>query len=289
MVQTWRSALLFVPTAAVMTLLLLRSAQAAEAVRLGLQLCGASLLPALFPFFVAVSFAVNAGLFHTLRHWGISTSAAVFVLGALGGYPLGARTAGEAYRSGLLTKQETEGLLRCCNNAGPTFILAVVGQNVFQSSSAGLALWGIHLVTAMGLFFLFSRSKSVKAAQKLPQVSLVNAFLSAVTGAAETMLRLSAFVVFFSVAMALLATVLGPVPPVLAGFVELTVGVTNLSNNRLGFTAAAALLGWGGIAVHCQTAAVLSDTDLSLRPYLIGKALHGLLSAALAWWVYPFI
>ena len=289
MARTLRSILLFLPTAAVMSLLLLRSAQAAEAVRLGLHLCGASLLPALFPFFVAVSFAVNAGLFHTLRHWGISTASAVFFLGALGGYPLGARTAGEAYRSGLLTKQESESLLRCCNNAGPAFILTVVGQNVFQSSSAGLALWGIHLVTAMGLFFLFFRSKSVKAAQKLPQVSLVSAFLSAVTGAADTMLRLSAFVVFFSVAMALLATVLGPVPPVLAGFVELTVGVTNLSNNRLGFTAAAALLGWGGIAVHCQTAAVLSDTDLSLRPYLVGKALHGLLSAALAWWVFPFL
>ncbi len=289
MARKWRIFLPFIPTAAVMALLLLRSAQAAEAVRLGLRLCAVSLLPALFPFFVAVSFAVNAGLFHTLRHWGISTASAVFFLGALGGYPLGARTAGEAYRSGLLTKQEVESLLRCCNNAGPAFILTVVGQNVFKSSSAGLMLWGIHLVTALVLFLLFYRRKSGKTAQNTPQFSLVNAFLSAVTGAAETMLHLSAFVVFFSVAMALLATVLGTVPPMLAGFVELTVGVTNLANNRLGFTAASALLGWGGIAVHCQTAAVLSDTDLSLHPYLSGKALQSLLSAPLAWLVYPFI
>ena len=162
MTRTLRSILLFLPTAAVMSLLLLRSAQAAEAMRLGLHLCGASLLPALFPFFVAVSFAVNAGLFHTLRHWGISTASAAFFLGALGGYPLGARTAGEAYRSGLLTKQESESLLRCCNNAGPAFILTVVGQNVFRSSSAGLALWGIHLGTAMGLFFLFIAARAKK-------------------------------------------------------------------------------------------------------------------------------
>ena len=165
----------------------------------------------------------------------------------------------------------------------------MVGQNEFGTFSAGLALWGIHLVIALALFFLFYRRKSGKTEQNAPPLSILSAFLSAVTGAAETMLRLSAFVVFFSVAMALLATVFGPVPPILAGFVELTVGVTNLSNDRLSFASAAALLGWGGIAVHCQTAAVLSDTDLSLRPYLVGKALHGLLSAALAWWVYPFI
>ena len=289
MTRSWRSAALFLPTAAVMILLLLRSAEAAEAVHLGLRLCGASLLPALFPFFVAVSFAVNAGLFHTLRYWGISTSAAVFFLGALGGYPLGGRTAGEAYRAGLLTKRETESLLRCCNNAGPAFILTVVGQNVMGSAAAGLALWGIHLAVALVLFLLFRGKKSEKATDTAPQTSLVNAFLSAVTGAAETMLRLCAFVVFFSVAMALLATVFGPVPPLPAGLIELTVGVANLSPHRLGFTTAAGLLGWGGIAVHCQTAAVLGDTDLSLRPYLAGKALHGLLSAVLAWCIYPLL
>lgn len=289
MAKKSRSIALFLPTAAVMALLLLCSAEAAEAVRLGLRLCAVSLLPALFPFFVAVSFAVNAGLFHTLRYWGISTASAVFFLGALGGYPLGGRTAGKAYRAGLLTKREAESLLRCCNNAGPAFILTVVGQNVMGSAAAGLALWGIHLAVALVLFLLFRGKKDEKVSATAPQTSLVNAFLSAVTGGAETMLRLSAFVVFFSVAMALLAAVFGPVPPLLAGFMELTVGVTNLSCTRLGFTTAAGMLGWGGIAVHCQTAAVLSDTDLSLRPYLVGKMLHGLLSAVLAWCIYPLL
>ena len=45
---------------------------------------------------------------------------------------------------------------------------------------------------------------------------------------------------------------------------------------------AAALLGWGGLSVHCQTAAVLRGAGLSLRPYLCGKALQAALSAAAA-------
>lgn len=281
--------LLFLPIAALMALLLLRSQVAAEAVRQGLVLCAQSLLPALFPFFVAVSWAMNCGLFHALRSIGIPTSAAVFFLGALGGYPLGARTAGEAYRGGLLTKQEAERLLACCNNAGPAFILVVVGQTVFRSTTAGLALWGIHLAAALMVSLLFCRRQSSHTVSPLPAASPAAAFIAAVGSAAETMVRLSSFVVFFTVVMALLASFLGTVPPLLAGFWELTVGVTALTPHWLGFTMAAGLLGWGGVSVHCQAAAVLSDTDLSLRYYLLGKALQGLLSATAAWWIYPLI
>lgn len=278
--------LLFLPIAALMALLLLRSQVAAAAVRQGLTLCAQSLLPALFPFFVAVSWAVNCGLFHTLRSIGIPTPAAVFFLGALGGYPLGARTVGEAYRGDLLTKQEAEHFLACCNNAGPAFILVVVGQNVFHSTAAGLALWGIHLATALMVALLFCLRQTSFTASPPPAISPAAAFIAAVGSAAETMVRLSAFVVFFTVVMALLSSFLGTVPPLLAGFLELTVGITALTPHRLGFTMAAGMLGWGGVSVHCQAAAVLSDADLSLRYYLLGKALQGLLSAAAAWWVY---
>ena len=284
-----KNILLFLPIAALMTLLLLRSQVAAEAVRQGLTLCAQSLLPALFPFFVAVSWAVNCGLFHTLRSIGIPTSAAVFFLGALGGYPLGARTVGEAYRGGLLTKAEAEHLLACCNNAGPAFILVVVGQAVFRSTAAGLALWGIHLAAALIVALLFCRRQTARTTSPPPVISPAAAFIAAVGSAAETMVRLSAFVVFFTVVMALLSSLFGTVPPLLAGFLELTVGITSLTPHHLGFTMAAGLLGWGGVSVHCQAAAVLSDTDLSLRHYLLGKALQGLLSAAAAWWVYGLI
>ena len=66
------------------------------------------------------------------------------------------------------------------------------------------------------------------------------------------------------------------------GIVELTGGILQLPPTRAGFVMAAALLGWGGICVHCQTAAVLEKSGLSLRPYLTGKLLQAVFSAALA-------
>jgi len=55
-----------------------------------------------------------------------------------------------------------------------------------------------------------------------------------------------------------------------------------LAADRFSFVLASGCAGWGGLSVLAQTAAVLEGSGLSLRPCLRGKAVQGLLSAALA-------
>lgn len=260
-----------------MLALLSRSAIAKAAVVQALSLCASSLLPSLFPFFVAVSFALNCGLFHLLRAVGIPTGPVLFLLGALGGYPTGGRTVGESYRAGLLDRDEAARLLGCCNNAGPAFILTVVGEGVFHDAACGAALLLIHLLAAAIVGVLLCRRAPPRPMDAPPPLTAA-AFINAVKGAAEAMVHLCAFVVFFSVVMALL-----PFPACVSGLLELTTGITALPPHRDSFIMAAAFLGWGGVSVHAQTAAVLADSGLSLRYYFLGKILHGLLSAGLAW------
>ena len=52
---------------------------------------------------------------------------------------------------------------------------------------------------------------------------------------------------------------------------------------------AAALLGWGGLSVHCQTAAVTAGSGISLRLYLPAKAVQAALSAGLAALLAPYL
>ena len=90
---------------AVMAGLLAASDVAAQAVREGLALCGGSVIPALFPFlvvsrlFVATGSAAALGRLLaplTRRILGVSGPGGTAVLlGLLGGYPVGAQTAGE--------------------------------------------------------------------------------------------------------------------------------------------------------------------------------------------------
>jgi hypothetical protein len=44
-----------------------------------------------------------------------------------------------------------------------------------------------------------------------------------------------------------------------------------LSPSPLQLAVTAAILGWGGLSVHFQTAAVLSESELSLRKHTLGR------------------
>ena len=73
------------------------------------------------------------------------------------------------------------------------------------------------------------------------------------------------------------------------GVLELTNGILRLTPDRRGFVTAAALLGWGGLSVHCQTAAVTAGSGISLRLYVPAKAVQAALSAGLAALLAPYL
>ena len=290
--------------------LLLLPDVSAQAARDALELCAQTVIPSLFPFFVLSSLLIACGASELLSEllsplmrplFGLSgAGAAALALGLCGGYPVGARAAAELVESGSLSQDEGERLLAFCNNAGPGFLLGVCGAGVFSSSRAGAALYLIHVAAALCTGLLICRAlppvppgKSTHKTAKPMRFS--TAFPAAVQNALTGCLNVSAFVVFFTVLARLLLHFL-PVAfasllpcALLLGFLELTSGVLSLPCSRAGFLACAALLGWGGLSVHCQTLSVLAVSPLSARYYLKGKALQSLLSLLLALPALPFL
>ena len=290
--------------------LLLLPDVSAQAARDALALCAQTLIPSLFPFFVLSSLLIACGASELLSAllsplmrplFGLSgAGAAALALGLCGGYPVGARTAAELVESGALTQEEGERLLAFCNNAGPGFLLGVCGAGVFSSSRAGAALYLIHVAAALCSGLLICRAlpptsygRHAHTAVKPQRFSAV--FPAAVQNALTGCLNVSAFVVFFTVLARLLLHFLpeafaSSLPcALLLGFLELTSGVLSLPCSRAGFLACAALLGWGGLSVHCQTLSALAASPLSARYYFKGKALQALLSLLLALPALPFL
>lgn len=278
----------------VMALLLLCSADAAQAVRDALALCVQSVIPALFPFFVVSSLFIDLGCAAVLgrslapimrRLFGVSgAGGTAFLLGIIGGYPVGGRTAGELYRSGQCEREECERLLAFCNNAGPSFILGIAGLGCFGSVRVGAWLYLIHVGAAVMVGLLFrSTSRQMGRPEKTETPRWADALIEAVRGGAMSMVNICAFVVFFLVILRLFSRFTGIQHGAILGIVEMTNGILRLANDRRGFIWAAGLLGWGGLSVHCQTAAVLSGSGLSLKRYFIGKALQAVISMAAAW------
>ena len=282
--------------------------------RRALALCGDTILPSLFPFFVLSSLVVGLGLadgFGRLLRpvmrplFRVSgNGAAALVLGLIGGYPVGARTVRQLYDEGLISRADAVRLLAFCNNSGPAFLLGVVGSGVYGSTQIGLFLCAVHILAALlvGVCFRFYPARDTEAACPVRSVgqdqkSGAALFTDAVRSSFTSVLGVCAFLLFFGVVTALLEQAeafdlltalllkLG-LPPELgralcAGVLELSNGVASLPNAAYSLPLAAALLGWGGISVLCQTMGVLDGSGLPIKTCIWGKALHGTLSALL--------
>jgi len=76
------------------------------------------------------------------------------------------------------------------------------------------------------------------------------------------------------------------------GLLEITSGLKILStatiDYKILFTIIAIILGFGGLSVHMQVASIISATDLSLKPYLLGKTLHGIFAGTLTYIVLTY-
>ena len=146
-------------------LIIVNRTEAIAAVQDGLQICSKSVLPVLFPFFVLSDLWIRCGaasktvcyfapMMERMFHLPGSAASAL-LLGGIGGYPMGAKTTSQLFEKRELSKQSAEHLLMFCNNAGPSFIIGIVGYGIFQRASAGVLLYAIHLISAMIIGFIF--------------------------------------------------------------------------------------------------------------------------------------
>ena len=300
-----------------MLCLIFAPAEAIESARYGLSLCAELIVPSLLPFFAASSLLIRlrvpVSLGHLLapaarRLWGVSgAGASAFLSGICGGYPLGAQTVAEMYGEGLLSKDESERLLGFCNNSGPSFLIGVIGTGAIGSRVAAIAqAFGCNVIaysrTKKDLPGVSKRNAPLSPLRPVEAPPFSSALVDSVRQAVSAVLSVCGFVICFCVFSGLLdalgvfraaASLIAGISSseeaavrvFLVGMLELGSGIGQmraLSPSLPLFALAAFLAGWGGLSVQFQTAAVLGETELSLRRHRIGRLLSGILSALLA-------
>ena len=287
--------------------------------REAITLCTELLIPSLFPFFVLSGLLIRLGLPElTARLFRRSAQKlfrlppaglSAFAVGIIAGYPLGAATLAELYRSGAITREEAERLLLFCNNTGPAFAVGVLGAGVFGSTRLGLLLYTVHVITALALGILLRAKKKTSPPSRVETVSsgargdaeplsFSRALTESVFSALRSMATVCGNVLVFSSLLAaaeslgLLSaavSLLCRVTPLTSeGSYALLFSLLELSNavsalralplSPLSLSIAAFALGWGGACVQLQSVSVLGG--ISYRKCLLAKLLHGLLSAS---------
>ena len=297
-----------------------------NAAKNGLILWANSIVPTLFPFFVATELLSHTNFTYYLGKLLNSFMKPLFnikgegafglIMGIISGYPVGAKIAANFRKNNICSKEECERLLSFTNNSGPLFIIGTVGIAMFGNTTIGILLLISHLLAALsvGIVFRFWKYKGTKncagnnsytqLSDDLKLSSLGGIIGNSITNSINTILLIGGFVVMFSVVISILqnsnilkilATCLEPIfttlniptkfcPGFISGIFELTNGLNiictiNEKKISINIILASFLLGLGGISVLLQVWSCISKTDLSIKPYIIGKVLHALFSA----------
>ncbi len=266
-----------------------------------INLCITSVIPALFPYLISSGLLSSLGAMTFLSRYlspfmrplfGVSGSgAAAFLLGSISGYPVGAVCVRDLYLSGECTKNEAERMLAFCNNSGPLFIISVVGSGFLGDAGLGRLLYTSHLLSAVlsGIILKTFSAPVSSTAKALPQKCSLKTekplqILGEVMDSSVlTMLKICGYIIFFSVLSKSLPS--ADFLPFLHGILEITGGISSIVQTSVSPHLKLALISFftafSGISVLFQVSAVTSDAGLSLKFYLIGKFLQGVLSFAI--------
>lgn len=269
------------------------SALCAEYVAEGIDVCIRSVIPSLFPYMVICSLTVSSGLAKYLGRLLSKPFSALFaldggcaaavLLGAVAGFPMGAKTAVDSYKNGLCTKEEAERVCCFCNNTGPAFLIGGIGVGFFGDAKAGVRLYIIQLISAMLIGILLSLGKERRFSSKKEKIVFSPDISAAVRSSASAVLTVCGFVIFFKVLNGAIISVLSAfklkrLSPLLFTLCEVTSG--SMAAAEAGSLPLAAFaVGWSGLCVHAQSAGFMLNEGLKMKKYIICKALHGALCA----------
>ena len=275
------------------------------AVRNAISLFFEKVFPSLFPFFIAADLLSHTNIINILNTilspimkplFNVSGKGAFpFIMGIISGYPTGAKIVSDFSKNNICTKVECERLLAYTNNSGPLFIIGTVGSSLFLSTEIGILLLITHIfgTLTVGIIFRFYKNNYYRNENIVDELDIDN-FSSILTesifNSFKTTGMIFGFIIMFSIINNILLTsgILKLFPSAIIGSILSTCEITNginyismikSSNLTIQLILTSFFLGFGGISVLMQVYSIISKTDLSIKPYILGKLLHGLTSA----------
>lgn len=270
--------------------LLLDAKEIVTTTREAVMLCLNSVIPSLLPFMVLSSY-IRLGFSKVFIPYlkPIGTilripvgSELLWLIGILGGYPIGAVSINDAYVHSQIDKETGRRMLGFCCNCGPAFIFGVIGAMLDCPLTPWL-IWGVHIASSIITAWLIPCRK----ANLQPTQALNINNRDILSGCVNSLSKVCIWVIMFRILISFLNKfILSKLAPAIyvltCGLVELTNGCLLLDTVMpLGgkFILSSAMISFGGICVLLQTASVTKDIGIGL--YFPGKVAQTIITVFL--------
>lgn len=260
-----------------------------------------NVLPCIFPFMIITKIIMSMGQVEKfckpfsqpfLKLYGTSGSSAyVFFMSILAGYPVGSQMVASLYESGKIDKTGAYRMSSFCSNSGPMFIIGTVGCLLLKNAAIGGILFASHVLSALlnGLVYRKIRAHDDRqnAAENAQVLPASQSFGDIVGASVQAILNVGGIICFFFIIIEALSPVLGLLPgtirPLVEGLIELTRGCIDASS--LPIYAASVMcsfmIGFGGFSTILQSMTMLKKLRMPVWLFSVMKFSQGLISAAI--------
>ncbi len=266
----------------------------ADGIKNGFLLLGNNLIPALFPFMVLSSYVSQSSIAQMLSKlfekpfniifrtsgYGVIP----FILGSLGGYPIGAKTVCEFYEIGKISQNDAGRLIYWCINPSPAFLITAVGTFMLGNTKIGFILYFSCLLASVtvGFFCRFLSNNEMHPIEKQQQkANGNNIFVKSVSKGSEGMFAVCGWVLTFCVLASLCDALNLPysLSYIIKSVGEVTTGCKNAVAAGLSLPVIAGISGFGGFAVICQCATYSSACKVEMKHLICSRLINSALSA----------
>ncbi len=272
--------------------LIIHPKNTAEGIKNGFLLLGNNLIPALFPFMVLSSYISESTVAELISNffekpfkflfrtsgYGIIP----FILGAFGGYPVGAKTVNEFYEKGKISQNDANRLLYWCINPSPAFLITAVGTFMLGNTKSGFILYFSCIFSSLtiGFFCRFLSSGEISPIENQSLKPKESVFVKSVSKGSEGMLSICGWVLTFCVLASLCDALNLPysLSYIIKSVGEVTTGCKNAVASRLSLPVIAGISGFGGFAVICQCASYSTLCKVKMKYLICSRLINSALS-----------
>lgn len=270
------------------------------------KVCVEVMIPSLYAFMVISGFIVSSNIYAVLsKPFGLISRYvfripeeyfSVFLIGSVGGYPVGARLLADMTEEGKISKEDAEHMLSYCYLAGPAFICGIAGVKLFSSVQVGMIIFatviGANII--IGILTGLGRKVPPKSRKKIDLDISLDCLIKSVYSGAKGMFSICAIIVFFSSIICIFeklgainysAEIVSKVSGLSfsdsIAAVKAVIEISNISgltpNNYRLIPLAAALLSFGGVCVLIQVSGFVGN-KLSTKHFYFSRIIATIIS-----------
>lgn len=208
------------------------------------------------------------------------------------GFPSSAAFLNDQVKQGNLLIQDAKRLILTCSFATPGFVIMTCGTVLYHSSTLGIWLFLIQIISGLILLF-FTRSKTITSIQtSKTTISLMDALKTSMIDSGMTLFMIGGYLMLCMSIAALLTQFLPTnLQMVLRTVIEFSSGSILISTFPFSIQAQlillSSLLSFGGFCVHLQVMCMSNECKLSYPTYLRYRILQAVISALLTYLLLP--